>query len=82
MKLEYVNRIVAILPIIYQKDKVQYVNNKFAMIMENLLIGQRVDQMRKVSKKHKRRNNQKITKKGCMPFYYCLTSLVFRSGFH
>jgi hypothetical protein len=33
MRLEYVNRIVAILPIIYQKDKVQYVNNKSAMII-------------------------------------------------
>jgi predicted nucleotidyltransferase len=33
MKLEYVNRIVAILPIIYQKDKVQYFYNKFAMMI-------------------------------------------------
>jgi len=33
MKLEYVNRIVAILPIIYQKDKVQYFNNKSPMMI-------------------------------------------------
>ncbi len=32
MRSKYVNRIVAILPIIYQKDKVQYFNNKFAMM--------------------------------------------------
>ncbi len=30
MRSKYVNRIVAILPIIYQKDKVQYFRNKFA----------------------------------------------------
>jgi hypothetical protein len=28
MRSKYANRIVAILPIIYQKDKVQYFNNK------------------------------------------------------
>ncbi len=43
MRSKYFNRIVAILPIIYQKDKVQYFNNKFAMmirqIIESLLIG-------------------------------------------
>ncbi len=33
MKLEYANRIVAIFPIIYQKDKVQYFSNKFAMMI-------------------------------------------------
>jgi hypothetical protein len=33
MKLEYVNRIVVILPIIYQKDKVQYFSNKFSMMI-------------------------------------------------
>jgi hypothetical protein len=32
MRLEYANRIVVIQPIIYQKDKVQYFNNKFAMM--------------------------------------------------
>jgi hypothetical protein len=43
MRSKYFNIIVAILPIIYQKDKVQNFNNKFAMmirqIMESLLIG-------------------------------------------
>jgi hypothetical protein len=33
MKLEYVNRIVAILLIIYQKDKVQYFSNKSTMMI-------------------------------------------------
>jgi hypothetical protein len=33
MKLEYANRIATILPIIYQKDKVQYFNNKFVMMI-------------------------------------------------
>jgi hypothetical protein len=33
MKLEYVNRIATILPIIYQKYKVQYFSNKFAMMI-------------------------------------------------
>jgi hypothetical protein len=33
MRLKYANRIVAILPIIYQKDKVQYFNNKFVMMI-------------------------------------------------
>jgi hypothetical protein len=44
MRSEYANRIVAILPIIYKKDKVQYFCNKFAVIfpkqiMEILSIG-------------------------------------------
>jgi hypothetical protein len=33
MKSEYVNIIVVILPIIYQKDKVQYFSNKFSMMI-------------------------------------------------
>ncbi len=33
MRLEYANRIATIFPIIYQKDKVQYFNNKFAMMI-------------------------------------------------
>jgi hypothetical protein len=33
MKPEYVNRIVAIFPIIHHKDKVQYFNNKSAMMI-------------------------------------------------
>jgi hypothetical protein len=33
MKSKYVNKIVAILLIIYQKDKVQYFNNKSAMLI-------------------------------------------------
>jgi hypothetical protein len=44
MRSKYANRIVAILLIIYQKDKVQYFNNKsiwwfLEQIMESLLIG-------------------------------------------
>jgi DNA replicative helicase MCM subunit Mcm2 (Cdc46/Mcm family) len=33
MRSKYVNRIIAILPIIYQKDKVKYFNNKSAMMI-------------------------------------------------
>ncbi len=33
MKSKYANRIVAILLIIYQKDKVQYFSNKFVVII-------------------------------------------------
>jgi hypothetical protein len=33
MRLEYVNRIAAILPIIYQKEKVHYFSNKSAMMI-------------------------------------------------
>jgi len=33
MRLEYANRIVAILPIIYQKDKVKYFSDEFAMMI-------------------------------------------------
>ncbi len=33
MRLEYANRIATIFPIIYQKDKVQYFNNKSAMMI-------------------------------------------------
>jgi len=36
MILEYANRIVVILPIIYQKDKVQYFSNKFAMMISRI----------------------------------------------
>ncbi len=36
MKLEYVNMIVVILPIIYEKDKVQYFSNKFAMMISKI----------------------------------------------
>jgi hypothetical protein len=33
MKLEYANRIIIILPIIYHKDKVQYFSNKSTMMI-------------------------------------------------
>jgi hypothetical protein len=33
MKSKYANKIVAILPIIYQKDKVQYFNNNSSMMI-------------------------------------------------
>ncbi len=36
MKLEYVNRITAILPIIYQKYKVQYFSNKSTMTISKI----------------------------------------------
>ncbi len=39
-------------------------------------IGQRVDQMGKMSKEHDWGNNQKRAKKGCMPFYYCPRSSI------
>jgi hypothetical protein len=39
-KIPNTYKIVVVLPIIYDKDKVQYFNNKFAMmIMESLSIG-------------------------------------------
>jgi hypothetical protein len=43
MKSRYVNRIVAILPIIYQKDKVQYFNNKSAMMISKADHGKSVN---------------------------------------
>jgi hypothetical protein len=43
MRLEYVNRIVAILPIIYQKDKVQYFSNKSAMMISKIDHGEYVN---------------------------------------
>jgi hypothetical protein len=66
MRLEYANRIAAILPIIYQKNKVHYFNNKSIMMISitnhgefcqlgyNYVfsIGQGDDHMGKVSKKH------------------------------
>jgi hypothetical protein len=36
MRSEYANIIIAILPIIYQKDKVQSFNNKFAMMISRV----------------------------------------------
>jgi hypothetical protein len=42
-KLEYVDRIVAILPIIYQKDKVQYLSNKYAMMISKANHGESVN---------------------------------------
>ncbi len=33
MRLEYTNMMVVILPIIYQKDEVQYFNNKYVMMI-------------------------------------------------
>jgi hypothetical protein len=43
MRLEYVNRIVTILPIIYQKDKVQYFNNKSIMMISRANHGEFVN---------------------------------------
>jgi hypothetical protein len=43
MRSEYVNRIVAILPIIYHKDKVQYFSNKSAMMISKIDHGEYVD---------------------------------------
>jgi hypothetical protein len=36
MRLEYANRIIATIPIIYQKDKVQYFSNKFVMMISRV----------------------------------------------
>jgi hypothetical protein len=36
MRLEYVNRIVAIFPIIYQKNNVQYFSNKSTMMISKV----------------------------------------------
>jgi hypothetical protein len=36
MKLEYANRIVVIFPIIYQKNNVQYFNNKSTMMISKV----------------------------------------------
>ncbi len=43
MKSEYANRIVAILPIIYQKDKVQYFSNKSAMMISRADHGESIN---------------------------------------
>ncbi len=43
MKPQYVNRIVAILPIIYQKDKVHYFNNKSTMMISKANNGKSVN---------------------------------------
>jgi hypothetical protein len=43
MKLGYVNWIVAISPIIYQKDKVHYFNNKTTMIIFKVDHGKSID---------------------------------------
>jgi len=43
MKLGYVNWIVAILSIIYQKNKVHYFNNKFAMMIFKVDHGKSID---------------------------------------
>jgi hypothetical protein len=40
---KYVNRIAAILPIIYQINKVQYFNNKFAMMINKANHGESVN---------------------------------------
>jgi hypothetical protein len=42
-RLKYANRIVAILPIIYKKDKVQYSNNKLAMMISIIDHGKSVN---------------------------------------
>jgi hypothetical protein len=36
MRLKYDNRIVAIMPIMYRKDKVQYFNNKSTMMISRV----------------------------------------------
>jgi hypothetical protein len=37
MRSKYANKIVAILPIIYQNDKVQYFNNKYALMISRVI---------------------------------------------
>jgi hypothetical protein len=43
MRLEYVNRFFVIFPIIYQKDKVQYLRNKSTMMISKTNNGKLVD---------------------------------------
>jgi hypothetical protein len=43
MRSKYANRIATILPIIYQKDKVQYFSNKFAMMISRLDHGKSIN---------------------------------------
>jgi hypothetical protein len=66
MRSKYANKIIVILAIIYQKDKVQHFNNTFVMMIfradhgESInlsynyvfSIGQGIDQMEKMLKKH------------------------------
>jgi hypothetical protein len=40
MNLKYVNRIVAIMPIIYKKYKVWYFSNKYAMMISKAYNGE------------------------------------------
>jgi hypothetical protein len=42
-KTKYVNKIIAILPIIYQKNKVQYFCNKFTMMISKIYNGEFVN---------------------------------------
>jgi hypothetical protein len=86
MRSEYANRIVAILLIIYQKDKVQYFSNKFAMMIYRVDHGEYVNwvaimyfQLVKELirwEKCKRNMIRGITKKGCMPFCHSFKSYV------
>jgi hypothetical protein len=43
MRLEYTNIIAIILPIIYQKCKVQYFNNKYAMMISKVDHGESIN---------------------------------------
>jgi hypothetical protein len=43
MRSKYANRIVAIFPIIYQKDKVQYFCNKSAMMISRANHGESIN---------------------------------------
>ncbi len=67
MRSKYANKITTILPIIYQKDKVQYFSNKFAMMISKVdhgefvnpepfhyvfSIGHKIDQMGEVLEKY------------------------------
>ncbi len=89
MKPKYVNRIVTILPIIYQKIWWNTLATNLAwwfpkQITENyelgynhvFLVGQRVDQRGQMSTKHDWKNCQERAQEGCMPLCYYFRSFV------
>ncbi len=92
MKLEYANIIVIILPIIYQKDKVQYFSNKSTMMISRLDHGKFVNWViimysqlvKELIKWEKCQKNliggiaKKRTEKGCMPFYHSVRNSILK----
>jgi hypothetical protein len=95
MRSKYVNKIVAILPIIYQQNKVQYFNNKFSMMIYRAHHGKFVNWatimcthlVKELIKWEKCQKNmiKEITKrkpKKDVCHYAIVLESMFQSGFH